>query len=155
MNHNYKVGRPFGGQAWFINSSFEIFDFKFINKHLSFVHIRKDDVNCVLIGTYMPFDDNSALSRSEYELNISLISSILYNFDIIGVSVFIVGNFNANVYRQKTFDKMFSNFVSDVIKGMTHVKSSIPHLKKKLKMRLITHVNRLIDTRQNLILILS
>ena len=112
MTHNYKMGRPFGGQAWFINSSFEIFDFKFINKHLSFVHIRKNDVNCVLIGSYMPFDDNKTLSRSEYELNISIISSILYNFDIIGISVFIVGDFNADIYRQKTFDSIFSKFIS-------------------------------------------
>ena len=30
--------------------------------------------------------------------------------------------------------------------SLKHIKSSMPHIKNNLKMRLITHINRLIDT---------
>ena len=113
MNHTHIKGRPFGGQCWFIHSSFDIYDFKFINKNISYVHIRKDDFDCILIGTYMPFDDGKSQSKSEYELNISILSTILYNYKTIGISVLIVGDFNADTYRKKNFDNIFLNFIND------------------------------------------
>ena len=70
MTYAHTVGRPFGGQAWYIHNSFKVFDYKFVNKNISFVHLCKNNFHLILIGTYLPYDDNKSFSKSEYELNI-------------------------------------------------------------------------------------
>ena len=113
MTYAHTVGRPFGGQAWYIHNSFKVFDYKFVNKNISFVHLCKNNFHLILIGTYLPYDDNKSFSKSEYELNISILSSMIHNYKTLDIPIFIVGDFNADIFRQKTFDNIFLNFIND------------------------------------------
>ena len=55
IDFDYVKGRPFGGQAWFINKNYKIINFEFINKHLSFVHLQINHKEIIFIGTHLPF----------------------------------------------------------------------------------------------------
>jgi hypothetical protein len=42
--------QPFGGQAWLIDRSFEIVNNKFLNRHVSYIHIKKFNIEFIVIG---------------------------------------------------------------------------------------------------------
>ena len=63
MDFNYNKGRPFGGQAWFKNKKFKIYETKFINRHIS--------SELVFIGVHLPFE--SQLIKLRIKLNFSLL----------------------------------------------------------------------------------
>ena len=112
MDHNYKRGRPFGGQSWIINNNLNILDFEFINRHISYVIIETFKIKLVVIGVYLPFDNNTLNSKSEYELCLSLLSSLLVKFEPIEAPIFITGDFNSDLYRKNRFDIILNNFVN-------------------------------------------
>ena len=56
MEPDYNQGRPFGGQAWFINNDYKVFEAKFINKNVSFIHIGIFQYAFLMIGVLMPFE---------------------------------------------------------------------------------------------------
>jgi hypothetical protein len=108
-------GRPFGGQAWLIDRSFEIVNNKFLNRHVSFIHIKKSDIEFIVIGCYMPFDDSKKKleSKSNYELSLCLISSIINIAETNNVPFFVIGDFNADLKRDRPFDKILKKFMHD------------------------------------------
>ena len=75
-------GRPFGGLCWLYDSLFNLIEKRFINRYLSFIHLRAHNFEFVIIGIYMPFDDsnNRFESKSLFELNLSLVCSIIDEF---------------------------------------------------------------------------
>ena len=114
MTGNCK-GRPFGGQSWLIDRSFEIVDYKFLSRHVSFVHIRKNNTDLVIIGCYMPFENQKKKleSKSNFELSLNLVASIITINETNDIPCFVVGDFNADFNRDRTFDKIFKKFVED------------------------------------------
>ena len=67
MDFNYNKGRPFGRQTWFINKKFKIYETKFINRHISFVHLNVDKYELVFIGVHLPFE--STTDKVAFKLN--------------------------------------------------------------------------------------
>ena len=41
IDHTYTKGRPFGGQCWLIDKQFNLIEHRFVNKHLSYIHLKK------------------------------------------------------------------------------------------------------------------
>lgn len=113
MTHIHKKGRPFGGQAWYINSSFSLLEYKFINKHISYVKIDIKDCTIVIIGVYLPFDNNKIDSKTEYESCICILSALVSSFNNLDIPIILCGDFNADHFRCNKFDKIFDNFIND------------------------------------------
>lgn len=57
---------------------------------------------------YLPFDDNSCETKTEYEQCLIEISAALID-DQINV---IMGDFNADIYRGRRFDKLLTEFIN-------------------------------------------
>ena len=108
-------GRPFGGQAWLIDKSYEILDNKFLNRHVSYVHIKKHNTDIIIIGCYLPFEDSKKKleAKSMYELSLNLIASIINIAESNSFPFFIVGDFNADLNRNHSFDNILKQFVND------------------------------------------
>ena len=115
IDHTYKRGRPFGGQGWLLDKNYDLFEHRFINKHLSFVHLNIHGSEFVIIGVYLPFFDskNTNESKSIFEQSLSLIISITNEFKKNIIPVLITGDFNADINRKNKFDIILKNFLID------------------------------------------
>ena len=64
-----------------------------------------------IISVYLPFDNNSFLNFSDFQSNLQIIKE-LYNFFSSKIhSIFILGDFNADLKRHNRFDFEFNNFL--------------------------------------------
>jgi hypothetical protein len=115
MDYNYSRGRPFGGQAWVLNSTLDIVNHEFFNRHLSYIHLKKNETEFMIVGVYMPFDNSKKRddSLSSYELTLSLITTLINKAKTLNIPIFIVGDFNADIKRNNRFDKILNNFLND------------------------------------------
>ena len=113
---NYKKGRPFGGQAWIINKTFTIIYHEFVNRHLSYIQIKKNGLELIIIGVYMPFDNPKKREEtlSIYEMSLSLITTICSKGKNLDIPVFIIGDFNADLNRNNRLDIKLQEFTSDL-----------------------------------------
>ena len=116
MDSNYSRGRPFGGQAWILNKTLNIINHEFFNRHLSYVHLKKNGIEYMLVGVYMPFDNSKKRddSLSSFELNLSLISTLIEKAKTLNLPIFIVGDFNADPKRTNRFDKILKEFIANL-----------------------------------------
>ena len=115
IDHNYKKGRPYGGQCWLIDKKFKILENKLINRYLSYLHFKIHNQELVVIGVYMPFDDskNRNESKSSFELILNIILAINEEFKSSKTPVIITGDFNSDVNRDNRFDQTLKNFIND------------------------------------------
>jgi len=113
MEYNYTRGRPFGGQGWLINSSFVLKEFNFINKQISYIHVGIGTNDIVLIGVYLPFNDNTNESKSTYEISLSIIYTLCKKFELNNVPCMIFGDFNADINRKNKFDLLLNEFIRE------------------------------------------
>ena len=115
IDHQYKKGRPFGGQAWILDKNYDLLEHRFLNKHLSYIHLNIHGSEFVIIGVYLPFFDtkNSNESKSMFELSLSLIFTITKEFKENNFPVLITGDFNADVNRSNKFDIILKNYLVD------------------------------------------
>ena len=113
IEYDYTKGRPFGGQAWFVNKSFKVISNNFLTRHLSYIHIQIKSIEFIIIGVYMPFDNSKKHleSKAEYVLNLSLITTLLNKYG--NIHTFIVGDFNADLFRKNHFDLILNDFIAD------------------------------------------
>jgi hypothetical protein len=51
-------GRPFGGVCWFVDKDIKIIHHEFVNEHVSFIVIEYGYIKWLIVGAYMPFDNN-------------------------------------------------------------------------------------------------
>jgi hypothetical protein len=78
-------GRPFGGTGWIIDKELKIRHQEFINDRLSYTTIEYKNIKWIVIGVYMPFDNNKIDSFSEYETNLSIISELIITYKRMGI----------------------------------------------------------------------
>ena len=104
-------GRPHGGQAWILDKTLKIKSHSFLNKHVSYVKITKQSFEFLVIGVYLPFYDpnNRLQSQSMFDLSLTLIEKTIE--ENTNMPTFIIGDFNADPYRNNKFDKIFRNFI--------------------------------------------
>jgi hypothetical protein len=115
IEHNYKKGRPFGGQAWILNKSYTVLTHEFLSRHLSYIQIKKNGVEFMIIGIYMPFDNSKKRdeSLSTYEMTLNIISTLISKAKILDIPIFILGDFNADPNRNNRFDKLLKSFMAN------------------------------------------
>ena len=102
-SYNLK-GRPFGGKCWLIRKNLVVKKVNFINKIISLMEIETENDTLLLIGVYIPFDDNSAYRYAQLKSTLELIASIIE--DNLDKTVLVVGDFNADLKREKRYDKL-------------------------------------------------
>ena len=115
IDEKYVKGRPFGGRAWIINNSFKLINSDFLNRHVSYVQLEKNGVSYFIIGVYMPFDNpqKKVDSISMYELSLTLIHTLLEKARLNNFISFIIGDFNADIFRKNRFDKLLTQFIDN------------------------------------------
>ena len=110
-------GRPFGGIGLVFDSSFKVIEYSFLNRYLSFFHLKQNNFELIVIGAYMPFDDSKKRdeSKSIYELTLSYIHVLIKKYKNLFIPVILLGDFNAdlNRYSNNRFDSLLRNFVED------------------------------------------
>ncbi|CAF0986190.1 unnamed protein product [Brachionus calyciflorus] len=116
MQNYQKKGRPFGGQCWILDDSCEIIDYEFFNRHLTYVNFKTNGQEFLCIGVHMPFDDpkKKSNSKSLYELIISRICIYFKMFEERKIPVVILGDFNADPFRQNRFDYIFKDMIKEL-----------------------------------------
>ena len=75
------------------------------------MEIETENDTLLLIGVYIPFDDNSAYRYAQLKSTLELIASIIE--DNLDKTVLVVGDFNADLKREKRYDKLLNEFVRD------------------------------------------
>ena len=110
-----KKGRPFGGSLWIIRNDLKIKDFCILSGQISKIVIEINSFeNLAIYGVWLGYDDsknrinsnqaflsNLAILESEVSLNLSTETSFI-----------IVGDFNADLKRNRRFDKHLSTFMN-------------------------------------------
>ena len=106
-------GRPYGGRAFIYKKTLNVLKHNFINKHISFFTFSINNNIFTLITVYLPFDNNSFFNFSEFKTNLQIIKE-LFDFHIARQhSVFIIGDFNADLKRNNRFDYEFNNYLNN------------------------------------------
>ena len=115
MDENYSRGRPFGGQAWLIDNSFRILEHDFLSRHLCYIELEKKGIRFFIIGVYMPFDNpnSKADSLSMYQLTLTLILTLISKARNNKSLLFIIGDFNADIFRFNRFDNLLKEFTTN------------------------------------------
>ena len=104
-------GRPFGGRAFILSKSAKIIKVDFVNQYiatLSFIIYNKL-ITC--IGCYFPYDNGSALNLSEFSSCLQVAYELLLFFESMQHFVILIGDFNADLLRQKRFDEVLRLFI--------------------------------------------
>jgi hypothetical protein len=119
---SYKKGRPFGGKCWLIKKDLKINKCEFINQQISYVNISTaQDSSIIIIGVYLQFDNNTTERFNEFISNLQLISTIIE--DNNDKPVYIMGDFNADLERNKRFDNELRKFIDN---GLTALEYQYP-----------------------------
>ena len=66
-----------------------------------------------LIACYLPFDNGTQLNLSEFQSCLQVAYELLVFFEKLNHSVFIIGDTNADILRNKRFVKIFDNFINN------------------------------------------
>ena len=105
-------GRPFGGIGWILDKELKVLHHEFLNNRVSYIVTELENVKWIIIGVYMPFDDNKFDSLSEFETNLAIISELVNCYKRMGdYNIIIGGDFNADWKRgKKRFDRSLANF---------------------------------------------
>jgi hypothetical protein len=68
IEESYQLrGRPFRGKCWLLGKQSKVKIVEFINKILSIVEIGVGNDAMLLIGVYIPFEDNTGYRFSQYK----------------------------------------------------------------------------------------
>ena len=105
-------GRPYGGQCWLIDNSFEILESEFLSRYVSYVNLKINGLRIGLIGVYMPFDDSKKKVDSKilFEQTFSHILVLINKLMDRETPIFIMGDFNSDLFRNNRFDKILLEY---------------------------------------------
>jgi hypothetical protein len=109
LNDKHK-GRPHGGYLWAIDKDIKINKYEHFSKELSRVDLNVENENISIIGVWLQFDNNSSEALASFELNLSIISSIIDDNVNKNISTIVIGDFNADLNRKKRFDQLLVKF---------------------------------------------
>ena len=112
-NHN-TIGRPFGGLCWLTDSKINIVKYEFISNFLSIVNVLIGEKQIFLLGVYCIINNNTSDNTRIYENQLAIISSLIDQYRDENNDFIILGDFNADPYRNRySFDKLFNDFLID------------------------------------------
>ena len=127
MDDCHTTGRPFGGLCWLINQNFKVLKCEFISNFLSIVNIIVNEKELVLIGSYCIYNNNTSEHTTIFENQLNIISSLIDQCRENNDDFILLGDFNADPFRNRyTFDKIFIEFL-DVNELTTTIKSKDHH----------------------------
>ncbi|CAF1069867.1 unnamed protein product [Brachionus calyciflorus] len=112
IDDSYSKGRPFGGHVWFISKIFKILKYEFINRQESYLLVDFNNIKMLLIGVNLPFNNQKLDSETCYQSSLSTINGLFLNFEQAEIKL-VIGDFNADPYRQSLFDSFLSKFCND------------------------------------------
>jgi hypothetical protein len=131
-----KPGRPFGGKCWLLGKALKIVNFEFYND-ISIVDINmKNNIRARLVGVWLPYDDRSTESFSNFENSINFLEEIIKEHRTNRApceQLFIMGDFNADTHRDKRFDKLLKKLIENnkLVDGASDFKQLVKYTYKK------------------------
>lgn len=129
-------GRPFGGKCWLVSKALEIVNFEFYND-ISIIDVKtQNNIKLRLVGCWLPYDDRSTISFSNFENSINFLEEIIKNHRINRMhneQLFIIGDFNADTLRGKRFDDLLNKMIKNnkLVDGTSKFKQTIKYTYKK------------------------
>jgi hypothetical protein len=106
-------GRPFGGRSFIVNKRILIIRHEFINRYLATLSCNDDGNKISIVACYLPFDNGTQLNLSEFNSCLQVAYELLKFFKNINQTAVIIGDFNADLLRNKRFDVIFDNFIKN------------------------------------------
>ena len=111
-----KKGRPFGGTLWIIRNNLKIKDYFILSGQISKVVIELNSLEVLVIyGVWLGFDDskNRQNSNQSFLNNLSILEGEISMNLATETAFVIVGDFNADLHRNRRFDKHLCNFLNN------------------------------------------
>jgi hypothetical protein len=78
-----------------VNKNFKIVNYKFLNNHISYIIISKNDILFLFVEVYLPFDNNTSEKFFKFDGQLILLIEIINTYSSF-CNVIIDNNFNMN-----------------------------------------------------------
>ena len=115
MDDSYKRGRPFGGQAWIVNSNLYKQSINFISDNISELTFHcTSNYKLKIIGVYLPQVNGDVVRLTEYSSLLKIISTLISVDYFNREAMLCIGDFNADPNRltANKNDFEFRNFLT-------------------------------------------
>lgn len=113
MTIHPEKGRPFGGRVFIVKNRLNVLKHEFINQYLATITFNDNNKLFTLIACYLPYDNGSFLNFSEFQSCLQVAYELLLFFEKLNHSVFIIGDINSDLLRNKRFDIMLNNYLKN------------------------------------------
>ncbi|CAF0893931.1 unnamed protein product [Brachionus calyciflorus] len=103
-------GRPYGGIGWIVKKSlYDPYNVKIVfnNRRMSCLEIG----DITIIGVYLTSNDNSKESMIGHEMDLTELEILVEKLESFKKKYIIVGDFNSDPGRKKTYDKKLIDFL--------------------------------------------
>ena len=109
-----RAGRPYGGCAivWHPNLNLSIEPVSTTSTRICAIHIKAENINCIIASIYMPTDDNSNNNFETYGDVLYELASLIALYD--DCDIIIGGDYNVDFGRTNSRNlNMFKHFIND------------------------------------------
>ena len=113
MTIHPEKGRPFGGRVFIVKDRLNVLKHEFINQYLATITFNDNNKLFTLIACYLPYDNGSFLNFSEFQSCLQVAYELLLFFEKLNHSVFIIGDLNSDLLRNKRFDILLNNYLKN------------------------------------------
>ena len=113
---NKKQGRPHGGTLWIVKNNLKIKDYSVLSEQISKITIELSPYQeFTIYGNWLGYDDtrNRTGSFSAFQNNLTLLASEMDLSKVKEESCIVIGDFNADLNRNKRFDKYLNNYLRE------------------------------------------
>ena len=110
----HRLGRPYGGCVvfWHHNLAINFVPVKTNSERICAVHVKSENINCILASVYMPNDDDTNISFNIYGDILYELSSLVALYD--NCDFIFGGDFNVDFCRINSRNlKLFKHFIND------------------------------------------
>jgi len=109
-----KKGRPFGGVCWLFKKNISVISHEFFNDAVSMIEVNictnSSSNRLRIFGVWIPFDDGSNEKLAVFNQVLSVIE--MYS-ELDDVPYIIMGDFNADLNRNKRYDVFLRDFIKN------------------------------------------
>jgi hypothetical protein len=95
------LGRPWGGICWVIHKKVKIVNFEQIEEGISILNFNYNKERYSIIGVYLQYNSHKIEHAIRYESQLSLLERKIDEIIRRKEKVFLMGDFNGDIYRKK------------------------------------------------------
>jgi hypothetical protein len=104
-------GRPFGGRCWIVRKNIIINEWLQLSKSITKLTFQENDNLISIYGIWLQFDNNKSESYINFKQDLSILEMEDKLCSIKNIKGLYIGDFNSDLFRNKRYDKYFSQFL--------------------------------------------